>query len=137
MRLILDACVAIAAVVAEDHTFAARALREGFRNRIHELIAPDSLPIEVAHALTRAERMKKLKEGRAQDGFSEVLDPCPILYPYFDYLDRAMELSSQFRIGVFDCIYVALAEEQECPVVTLDKRFLELFPNQTISLYDV
>ena len=134
MRLILDACVAIAAVVEEDHTEAARALRNDFRNQIHELLAPDSLPIEVAHALTRTERQGKIKAGRAQVAFNEFLDPCPKLYPYFDCLDRAMQLSSEFRIGVFDCVYVALAEEQECQVVTIDKRFLELFPDLTVSL---
>lgn len=102
MRLILDACVAIAAVVEVDHTSAARALLVDFRNQIHELIAPDSLPIEVAHALTRAERQGKINQGRALVGFNEFLDPCPNLYPYFDYyIDRALQLSSQFRIGVF------------------------------------
>lgn len=45
-----------------------------------------------------------------------------------------MQLSSKYRIGVFDCLYVALSAEQECPVVTVDKRFLELFPSLTVSL---
>lgn len=108
-----------------------------FRNHIHELIAPDSMPLEVAHALTRAERTGKLKAGRGQIVLDDLLTPCPKLYPYFDYLDRAMQLSSKFRIGVFDCVYAALAEEQECRVVTVDKRFLELFPDLAISLHSL
>jgi predicted nucleic acid-binding protein len=51
MKLILDACVAIPMLVQEDNTPAARALLADFRSQIHELIAPDSLPLEVAHAL--------------------------------------------------------------------------------------
>jgi len=134
VKLVLDACVAISMLVPEDDSPAALALREDYRNKLHDLIAPDSLPIEVAHALTRAERQGKIKAGRADVLFADLLDPCPPLYPYFDYIDRAMQLSSKLRIGVFDCVYVALAEEQECQVVTSDKRFLELFPALAIPL---
>src|SRR5262249_20691466 len=76
----------------------------------------------------------KILVGRAKPLFEELLESCPPLYLYFDYVDRAMQFSSQFRLGVFDCLYVALAEEQECKVVTTDKRFRELFADLTISL---
>lgn len=134
MKLCLDACVALSMLLPEKDTDSALALREDFRIRIHELIAPDSLPIEIAHALTRAERQGKIDAGSGQVLFDGFLDMCPPLFPYFDSVDRAMQLSSRFRIGVFDCIYVALAEEQECRVVTSDKRFLELFPSLSIPL---
>ena len=134
MKLCLDACVALSILLPEKDTDAALALREDFRNRIHELVAPDSLPIEIAHALTRAERQGKIDAGSGQLLFDGFLDTCPPLFPYFDYIDRAMQLSSKFRIGVFDCVYVALAEEQECLVVTSDNRLSELFPSLTISL---
>ena len=134
MKLCLDACVALSMLLPERDTHAALALREDFRNHVHDFIAPDSLPIEIAHALTRAERQGKIDAGSGQFLFDGFLDTCPPLYPYFDYIDRAMQLSSKFRIGVFDCVYVALAEEQECRVVTSDKRLSELFPSSTISL---
>ena len=137
MKLILDASVALPMWLPEEHTDAALAFREDILKQIHELLAPDTLPIEVAHALTRAERQGKIGVGSGQGLFDGFLDVCPTLHRYFDYVDRAMQLSSKFRIGVFDCLYVALSEEQECPVVTLDKRFLELFPDQTISLTDL
>jgi predicted nucleic acid-binding protein len=133
--LILDACVAISMLVEENDTPTAPALQADVSNQIHELIAPDSLPIEIAHALTRAERQGKLMVGESRTAFNEFLATCPKLFPYFDYLDRAMQLSSQLRIGVFDCLYVALAEEQDCRVVTVDERFLELFPDQAVSLH--
>ena len=44
---------------------------------------------------------------------------------------RAFELSSTRRIGVYDCVYVALAEQQQCRVVTADERLLNAFPAQT------
>lgn len=66
--------------------------------------------------------------------FSHFLDPCPVLYAYGDLIDRAMELSSRMRIGVFDCLYVALAEEEECKVVSADQKLVDLFPAHAVSL---
>ena len=134
MKMVIDACVGLAMLLPEQNSDAALALQEDFRNQVHELIAPDSLPIEIAHALTRAERQGKISQGRGQLLFDDFLNPCPKLFPYFEYLDRAMQLSSQLCIGVFDCTYAALAEEQDCKVVTIDRRFLELFPSITVSL---
>ena len=56
MRLVLDANVAVKWVVPEDLSDKATLLRDDFRNSVHELIAPDCWPTEVAHALTKAAR---------------------------------------------------------------------------------
>lgn len=49
----------------------------------------------------------------------------------------AFDLSSKNRIGLYDCLYVALAENQQFRVVTADLRLLSCFPAQTISLASV
>jgi predicted nucleic acid-binding protein len=38
---------------------------------------------------------------------------------------------------VFDCLYVALAEREECQVVTADQRIVMLFPDEAVSLASV
>jgi predicted nucleic acid-binding protein len=35
---------------------------------------------------------------------------------------RAADISSTFRLGVYDCLYVALAEREACEFVTADTR---------------
>jgi predicted nucleic acid-binding protein len=39
-------------------------------------------------------------------------------------LPRAYEISSQARIGVYDCLYVALAEREGCALLTADDRLV-------------
>jgi predicted nucleic acid-binding protein len=56
MKYVLDPAVGIKWVMNEVDSAEARRLRDDFRNQIHELIAPDSFPLEAAHALTKAER---------------------------------------------------------------------------------
>lgn len=38
------------------------------------------------------------------------------------------------RIGVYDCLYVALSEQEQCKVVSADTRLFNTFPNQVIPL---
>ena len=41
-------------------------------------------------------------------------------------LARAFEIASNARIGVYDCLYVALAEREKAPLITADQRLLGL-----------
>jgi hypothetical protein len=66
--------------------------------------------------------------------FAWFLTTLPEIHASLPLLPRAYELSSQSRIGVFDCLYVALAEREQCEVVTADARLAQLFPAQAILL---
>lgn len=134
MKLVLDARIAIKWFLPEPDSIKAAAIRDGFRNQVHELIAPDTLPVEVAHALTRAERKNVISQGDAMAKVADLLAVGFALHDYLPLLSRAVEFSSQARIGVFDCIYVALAEREQCQVVTVDQRLITLFPSEAISL---
>jgi predicted nucleic acid-binding protein len=46
------------------------------------------------------------------------------LHPYLPLLRRAFEIASQMRVGVYDCLYVALAEREACACVTADDRLV-------------
>jgi predicted nucleic acid-binding protein len=54
MRYILDANVALKWVLPEADSDKAIRLRTDMQAGVHELLAPDVFPVEVAHALTRA-----------------------------------------------------------------------------------
>jgi predicted nucleic acid-binding protein len=105
-------------------------LRDDFRAQLHEFLAPDTFPVEVAHALTRAERRGMLAATEAAIKLTDVLTTAPNLHSYLLLLLRAVELSSQLRIGVYDCLYIALAEREQCALVTADGRLAALgIPN--------
>ena len=56
MKYVLDSSVAFKWEVPETDSDKANRLREDFRHSVHEFLAPDFFPIELAHALTRAVR---------------------------------------------------------------------------------
>jgi predicted nucleic acid-binding protein len=49
----------------------------------------------------------------------------PQLFGYIALLPRAYQISSHTNVGVFDCLYVALAEREGCDLVTADDRMLK------------
>ena len=60
MKYVLDSSVAFKWEVAEVDSDKAIRLRDEVRLGLHELIATDILPVEVAHSMTRAERQGRV-----------------------------------------------------------------------------
>ena len=125
MIYVLDASVALKTVLREPDSLAALKLLDEYRRQIHELLAPDTFVVEVAHALTRAERRNVIPPGEAANLLGEIMTMRPMLHSYLSLIPRAVELSSQFKIGVYDCLYAALAEREGCELVTADERLVK------------
>jgi predicted nucleic acid-binding protein len=122
----LDSSVGFKWAVAEADTARARGLRQEYVNGNCDLIAPDIFSVEIGHALTRAERQQRISQSEAGRLWRDVMNTSPRLEPYIPLMARAIDLSSQFRIGVYDCLYVALAEREGCELVTADDRLVKL-----------
>jgi predicted nucleic acid-binding protein len=126
MKYVIDASVAFKWEVPEPNSDKALKLRADFENGIHELIAPDVFPIEVGHALTRAERQKRIPVGTAVSLLADVLQTLPALHGALPFLLRAGGISSKERVGMYDCLYVALAEHEQIELVTADDKLVRV-----------
>src|SRR5271170_4808473 len=102
MKYVLDSSVAVKWVLREKDSPKAIQLWTDFRAGIHELIAPDVLPVECGHALTRAERRGLMAIGQADTLFLDILSSAPHLHPHQPILRRAIAISSSTRQGVYD-----------------------------------
>jgi len=124
MRYVLDSSVAFKWEVAEADSDKAIRLRDEARQGLHEFLALDVFPIEVAHAVTRAERQGRLTPAEGAIALAIFLGDLPTFYPSLGLLPRAYVISSSVRIGIYDCLYVALAEREGCSFVTADARLV-------------
>ena len=124
MRYVLDASAALRWVLPRPNSGKALQLRADFQNSVHELIAPSIFSGEVASALTKAERQKLIAVGDARPLPGRVVRTPPVMHPYEPLLDRAVDISSQTRSGLYDCFYAALAEREGCELVTDDQKLI-------------
>lgn len=87
-------------------------------------------PVAVAHALTRAERQGRISPADGWSLWLSVLADCPQLVPSLAFMPRAYAASSAARIGIYDCLYIALAERESCQLVTADDRLVRTLSSQ-------
>ena len=125
MKYALDSSVSLAWVLPNPLAAKARKLREDFRKAIHECIAPDVFIGEDANALIKSERQKIIPVGHGPTLLLEIMSTPPVLYPFPPLVSKAMAVASQTRAGSFDCLYVMLAEREQCEFVTTDDRLVK------------
>ncbi len=124
MTYVLDSSVALKWFLTEADSPKANQLREDARNAVHELLAPDFFPVEMVHAITRAERQGRITPTEGSAFVADLLTELPALHPALPLLARAYAISSATRQGVYDCVYVALAEREGCELVTADAKLI-------------
>ena len=123
--LVFDSSAALKWYLPVLYTDKAKQIRDEYRKAIIELIAPDIFPVETLHALTKAERQKRISHGTAHPIWQSVMVDSPTLHPCIPLLDRAYEIAAAAHIGIYDCIYVALAERENCEFATADDRVIK------------
>lgn len=123
MKYVLDSSVALKWVLPEADSGRAIRLRDEYSHGIHELLAPDIFPPEVANGLASAERQKRIRAGESAIFLNDVLSAAPALQHSSLLLIRAMEIAISTKQAVYDCIYLALAEAERCDLVTADDQF--------------
>jgi predicted nucleic acid-binding protein len=124
MKYVVDASVAVRIALPTAVTPKAQRLLDDHALQVHALIAPSIYPAEVASALTKGERTKTIQFGEARKFLLDLLQNPPVLLDFFPLLMRATDISSQFRAGLLDCLYVALAEREGCELVTADDKLV-------------
>ena len=125
MRRVLDSCVAFKWHVAEKDTDKALRIRDDFLKGVVELLAPDFFSVEFAHSITRAERQGRISPAEGAAHLQDMLATLPDLHAHLPLLPRAYEISSRTRQGVYDCLYVALAEREGCELLTSDDKLIQ------------
>ena len=116
-HLVVDASVAAKWVLHEADSEAARRIVEQAR-----LMAPDLLWAELGSLLWRRQRKGELTAAQSREMLL-TLRAFPIrTHGMFPLLPLALEIAMTIGHSVYDCVYLALADEENCRVVTADRR---------------
>lgn len=125
MKAVLDSNIAIKWLIDEDLSEKARAIRDEFAGGIHDFLAPEVFLVEVAHAITRAQRQGRLLSREVRLLMDDLLTTLPRFHHNSPLLAQALEISLQERHGIYDCLYVALVEREKCTLLTADDRLAQ------------
>ncbi len=88
------------------------------------LLAPDFLQIEFANILFKKEKHREIDATQAHTFLQHFLSKTTIeYYSTNELIIRAHHLAREIGHPVYDCLYLALAEQAVSIVVTADKKF--------------
>ncbi len=120
MTLVVDASVAVKWVLPEPDADKAVALRQ----REPVLIAPALVVAEIGNAIWKGVRRGDLTRAIAFDALRVAAAHFTSLVPLEELANRAMELAIDHRHPIYDCFYLALAERERAPLVSVDAKLL-------------
>jgi predicted nucleic acid-binding protein len=133
-RYVVDASVAVKWFVPEVLTEHAGLLRD------HELVAVDHILVEVASALLHNARSGYYEASR----FPEDIRALSVLLEFHDnssLIEEAFQSAVTHGTSLYDSLYLVLALENGCRLVTADRRFYDAvraaYPDTLLWLGDV
>ncbi|WP_462324956.1 type II toxin-antitoxin system VapC family toxin [Desulfoplanes sp.] len=128
-------------IIADTNTFLAVTLHEPERDRIikctlgHDLIAPDILPFEIGNALSAMLKRRRLEP----DDLLSIWDATqqiPVDLRSVNIRD-ALKIASQYNIYAYDAYFLVCALSLHCPLITIDRRMIEVAYNLGIHVMEV
>jgi predicted nucleic acid-binding protein len=117
---VIDASVAVKWLVDEPFSAHAAKLLE---NDV-PLAAPELIYAEVANALWAIARRGRIDDADIRDAL-DLLADAPLMVPNSmkHLMAPAARLAGDLDHPVYDCLYLALAIQEQRPVITADRRF--------------
>lgn len=88
-----------------------------------QIYVPDLILYELANAWSTK---GTLDASKIKDNLRTFMEYKLIIVPVgLDLIEKAVELSKEFKMTVYDAIYSVLAKEQKCNLITADEKFVK------------
>lgn len=129
-RAVADASALVAFVIQGQHTFELGALLESSA----VVIAPSFVQAEVANALWKYVKSGQLERDEAILLLERALSLVDDLVEERDLVSEALIAAATYDHPVYDMFYAVLARRFGCPVITLDRRFVEILEKMGVEV---
>ena len=129
MKLVVDASVALKWLIDEPDSELADNLLDGG----HDFLAPELIVAEVLNAAWRRRRLGEIADAQFEEIVVRIVDGLIAYQPLRPLAPRAAALARDLNHPVYDCLYLALAEAEEAPLVTADRRLLAVVQGTALA----
>lgn len=126
-KIVVDASVVLAVILDEPEKPALVAETEGAT-----LLAPGCLSWEVGNAFSAILKRKRMNFESVSKGLA-IFDMIPVQEMEVSLAD-ALALCNQHEIYAYDAYYLQLAKRSSLPLLTLDRRMVEVAQQENIQV---
>ena len=128
-QYVVDTSVSVKWFLPEIHS------RESMRllNKEFELLAPDLIFAEFGNVLWKKWRADEIDRDSVVKILSDFRKMPVVIYSSDLLLDVSWAIAERYQRSFYDSLYLALAQIQECRLVTADKKFYSALKRTTIG----
>jgi predicted nucleic acid-binding protein len=119
---VVDASVAIQAVISDVYTLQADTLFALASNKSAELCVPDFCLLECTNVIWKQVRFHNMPQNEAESLVQDLQAYVLNIFPSSALLPRSLEIGLTHQLAVYDSVYIALAEKLNCALITVDER---------------
>ena len=134
MLYVIDAGVVVKWFIPEVDSAIAHQLLERYLQGVDSPVAPDLLISECANAFWRRCRQGDITPAEATESLADLLTLNVPLVSATSLAQSALQLALQHQRTVYDALYLALAQERNCSLMTADERFFNALSPQFLNL---
>ena len=121
--LVVDASVVVKWLLPEVDRPIALRLQDRYQDGEVDLLAPPLLLLEVGNALWKRVRRGELTGQVAARCFEQLILDAPELLETPEVTVSAFHLALAHQRPIYDCLYLALALDRRCDLITADESF--------------
>lgn len=122
-RYVVDTSVVIQAFIDDIDTPRAMSLmRRLFETPPDVLIVPEFCVVECTNILWKRVRFEGENPADMQRALDNLTQSPLVLRPVTELLTEALRIGLAHQLAIYDSIYIALARELNCPLITADGR---------------
>jgi predicted nucleic acid-binding protein len=136
VKLVIDASIGVKTILPEHNSAKALQLRDDYRKGIHQLFAPDLYFLEIGNFLVNAARAGKIHPSDLVLFYADLIRYQPVTCQATALFPRAFSIASKIRVSIYDALYLALSEEEQCPLVTDDVKLIRAAPGFSTATLD-
>jgi predicted nucleic acid-binding protein len=123
-KLVVDSSVAVKWFISELNSTEARRMLVDAQVGTLTLLAPDLIYAEVGNVVWRNHIKQGMAVSLAQTVITEFQEVEILLVPTKDLLTEAYRLAVTYKRTVYDAMYLALSEREQCQFVTADEKLV-------------
>lgn len=119
-KVIIDTSVAVKWFIKESGSQKAVKLLEDYKDKRIKILVPQIISLELVNALYFAARFEgKILKEALKSFYHLNLSLAPLNELF---LQESSLFMQKFNIGIYDALFIALAEKEKIPLITADKK---------------
>jgi predicted nucleic acid-binding protein len=131
---VIDAGVVVKWFIPEVESALAHQLLARYLQGVDTPVAPDLLISECANVFWRRCRQGDITSAEATESVADLVTLNIPLVLATSLVQSALQLALQHQRTVYDALYLALAQERNCSLMTADERFFNALSPQFANL---